>query len=194
MTQGNMMQPGLNGGMKQPGMQPGMMQPGMNGGMMQPGMQPGMMQPGMQGGGGFGGYSLPQRLAGSFMLQTGPNGMPLCPQLVPQMGEHLVFMNREKAAWVETNEYQWYMYNTPIATLRGSWQSNSFGHQTVHVRDMSGREIFMIRNTKHRWNPFSLRWSFRIHPPGNKNPDFAWYTINRNIMNMFGEEWYIYYE
>merc|ERR1711974_272754 len=102
-------------------------------GMQHGGMnQPSMMQPGMQmGGGGFGNYNLPRRLAGSFMLATGPNGEPLCPQLVPRNGETLVFMNREKVRILESNEYQWYMFNAPIAILKGKWTSNTFGHQTV---------------------------------------------------------------
>merc|ERR1740138_1150289 len=83
----------------------------------------------------------------------------------------------------------------PFATLAGKWTSNTFGHQTVHVRDMKGQERFMIRNSKNVWNPFAMRNSFRVHPPGNK--EGILYTFNKDILGRgflgIKEEWRIYY-
>lgn len=106
----------------------------------------------------------------------------------------MMLMSRESVNWVETNEYMWFKGHEPFAMLRGKWTSNTFGHQTVRVRDMSGKEVFMIRNSKNVWNPFSLRYSFRIHPPGDK--EGVWYTINKDAIGRgfagMRQEWRVY--
>lgn len=105
------------------------------------------------------------------------SAMPLWPELVPPAGNSWMFMCREKVSWVETNEYRWWSNNQPIARLTGSWASNLYGYQTVRVHDMGWKQRFMIRNSKNVMNPFSLRDSFRIHPPDNTGTIL--YTVNK---------------
>eukprot|EP00440_Ansanella_granifera_P057084 gb/GFBE01061880.1/.p1 GENE.gb/GFBE01061880.1/~~gb/GFBE01061880.1/.p1 ORF type:complete len:183 (+),score=42.79 gb/GFBE01061880.1/:1-549(+) len=83
-----------------------------------------------------------------------------------------------------------------IAKLQGKWTSNSFGHQSVHVMDGSGQEVFKIRRSKNVWNPLQWRTSFRILPPGSKDNDDALYTVNKDVWGKgfmwIKQEWKIY--
>lgn len=135
----------------------------------------------------------------------------LLPVLVPGRGETFVFKNKEKARIVETNEYTWELDEVgfpgrarkvkadfTFAKLKGKWKSNTFGHQSVHVKDVNGKEMFKIRRSRSRLNPMQLRWSFRILPPGSKDNDDALFTINKDFWGRGipvlweKEEWRIY--
>mmetsp|Transcript_49197 Transcript_49197/g.137256 ORF Transcript_49197/g.137256 Transcript_49197/m.137256 type:complete len:252 (-) Transcript_49197:5-760(-) len=142
-------------------------------------------------------------------LQLGLPGEALIPSLVPPPGVVYQLKNKEKTQFLETNEYKWELdevelggrefgIDAKIARLKGKWQSNSFGHKSVHVYDNTGTEIFKIRLSSNVWNPLQRRWSFRILPPGSKDNDEALFTINKD---QFGrgipilwekEEWRIY--
>jgi len=142
-------------------------------------------------------------------LQLGLSGEALIPSLVPPPGVVYQLKNKEKTQFLETNEYKWeldevelggreFEIDAKIAKLKGKWQSNSFGHKSVHVYDNTGTEIFKIRLSSNVWNPLQRRWSFRMLPPGSKDNDDALFTINKD---QFGrgipilwekEEWRIY--
>lgn len=191
--------------------QPGYQQPGYN---EEPdyNQQPGYNQkPGYQHGGGA-----PIDMNQLENLQLGPPNGPLIPALVPPPGFKYEFKNKEKTrGWqlffqgVDTNEYKWeldevkekaggrkFEVDRKFAKLKGKWQSNSFGHKSVHVYNNRDEEIFKIRMSKHTWNPFKLRWSFRILPPGSKNKEDALFTVIRDYFGKgflwMKEEWRVY--
>lgn len=127
----------------------------------------------------------------------------LVPDLVAPPGSWYQFRVKEKPRIVETNEYEWELdmangldLGWRIAKLEGKWTSSQFGHQSVHVHNHAGREIFKIRNDKYVWNPFSRRWSYRILPPHSKDSADAWFTINKDAWGrgllFLRDEWRIY--
>lgn len=179
-----------------PGVQPGQqvqvvvpdVQPGYNGANAAHGTY---AQPGYNGLHAHHGHHGNPRFTHLMSLSTSPQ--VLVPALVPGPGEVFEFKNKEKARIVETNEYKWMLdeveqpstgmkqeVDMRIATLKGKWQSNSFGHQSVHAYDESGTEIFKIRRSTNVWNPAQRRWSFRILPPGSKDNAEALFTINKD--------------
>jgi len=131
------------------------------------------------------------RMPSLASLQRGLPGEALIPSLVPPPGAVYQMKNKEKTKFLETNEYKWeldevehggreYEVDAKVAKLKGKWQSNSFGHKSVHVYDNTGTEIFKIRLSSNVWNPLQRRWSFRILPPGSKSNDDALFTINKD--------------
>mmetsp|Transcript_40482 Transcript_40482/g.114568 ORF Transcript_40482/g.114568 Transcript_40482/m.114568 type:complete len:429 (-) Transcript_40482:129-1415(-) len=149
-------------------------------------------------------------------MQRGRPGQPLIPELVPPPGQVYEFLNKEKPhaaqfifEGIDTNAYKWefseiermsdgreFKVDQTFAKLKGKWTSNSFGHKSVHVYSKDGSEMFKIRMSKHTMNPFTLRWSFRILPPGSKDSDDALFTINKDYWGKgllwMKEEWRVF--
>jgi len=125
-------------------------------------------------------------------LSIGHDGV-LVPALVPHPGEVFKFKNKEKVRLMELlagdlNEYNWVLdadnehqnMNLKIASVKGSWKSNTFGHACVKVRDASDKEVFAICRSKNVWNPLQFRDSFRVLPPGGTGDPL--FTVNKDVM------------
>jgi len=150
------------------------------------------------------------KMPGLASLERGLPGQALVPSMVPPPGA--VYQVKNTEHWRNspyTKEYVWKFekvehggrvfevdptwhpaYGRPkstIAHLKGKWQSSSFGHQSMHAYDDSGKELFKIRASKNVW--FQRRLSFRILPPGSKDNDDALFTIKEDQL---GGGWRIY--
>lgn len=137
-------------------------------------------------------------------LQLGPRGGPLLPALVPAPGQVYEVMNREAVDFMESNEYHWNLVSVKdkgrvaypgrwFAQIDGGFFSNKFGWKTTVVRSNSGRKLFVIRMTKHIFNPLRWSWSFRITHPRTGE---VLYTINKDWVGTgvmwLRDEWRVY--
>eukprot|EP00933_Yihiella_yeosuensis_P020624 TRINITY_DN1648_c0_g1_i1.p1 TRINITY_DN1648_c0_g1~~TRINITY_DN1648_c0_g1_i1.p1 ORF type:complete len:296 (-),score=61.75 TRINITY_DN1648_c0_g1_i1:65-952(-) len=145
------------------------------------------------------------RFAHLLSLEVGnvQSGGALVPKLVPPPGTHYEFKVKEPTVILDEDEYKWILeeangqdIDMKIAKLKGSFNSNTFGHHSVHVKDKTDKEIFKIRQSKHVMNPLSWRWSFRILPPGSKSNDDSMFTINKDKFGtgilFMRQEWWIW--
>eukprot|EP00933_Yihiella_yeosuensis_P020625 TRINITY_DN1648_c0_g1_i2.p1 TRINITY_DN1648_c0_g1~~TRINITY_DN1648_c0_g1_i2.p1 ORF type:complete len:284 (-),score=51.97 TRINITY_DN1648_c0_g1_i2:65-916(-) len=124
------------------------------------------------------------------------SGGALVPKLVVPRGKEYKFRVKEPNVDLGEDEYKWILKGQEIAKLQGSFNSNTFGHHSVHVKDKTDKEIFKIRQSKHVMNPLSWRWSFRILPPGSKSNDDSMFTINKDKFGtgilFMRQEWWIW--
>jgi hypothetical protein len=84
----------------------------------------------------------------------------------------------------------------PFITFKGQFLSRHFGHNRIRAK-VNGNEVFQIAKSKHRFNPFKLRYSYRVlaPKPGLKSRGVK-YTINKDLIGRgflgIKQEWRIY--
>eukprot|EP00933_Yihiella_yeosuensis_P079229 TRINITY_DN9157_c0_g1_i2.p1 TRINITY_DN9157_c0_g1~~TRINITY_DN9157_c0_g1_i2.p1 ORF type:complete len:269 (+),score=63.93 TRINITY_DN9157_c0_g1_i2:68-808(+) len=120
------------------------------------------------------------------------NGDALVPALVPPSGKVYEFKVKEQSQFWDTNKYEWELdevngkeVNQKIAELEGSWYTNrsceTFGHKSVDVKDLSNMLSFVVKRTRSVFNPFGMRYSYRIVPPGPQDDEDSLFTLNKDV-------------
>eukprot|EP00933_Yihiella_yeosuensis_P079228 TRINITY_DN9157_c0_g1_i1.p1 TRINITY_DN9157_c0_g1~~TRINITY_DN9157_c0_g1_i1.p1 ORF type:complete len:249 (+),score=59.53 TRINITY_DN9157_c0_g1_i1:121-867(+) len=122
------------------------------------------------------------------------NGDALVPTLVPPSGKVYEFKVKEQSQFWDTNKYEWELdldkvneteVNKKIAELEGSWYTNrsceTFGHKSVDVKDLSNMLSFVVKRTRSVFNPFGMRYSYRIVPPGPQDDEDSLFTLNKDV-------------
>jgi hypothetical protein len=108
---------------------------------------------------------------------------PLVPALVPG-GHAYTFVIKEKCQMKATTDYQWEFAGQKVAALHGSWTSSMFGHQSVHVTDNTGAEVFKFRKEGSNMNGV---YDYRVVPAGGKNNTDFFFKLSAPT-NMFNTE------
>jgi hypothetical protein len=84
----------------------------------------------------------------------------------------------------------------PFVMFKGTWKSRHFGHNRIRAT-IDGVEAFQLSDSKHKWNPAKMRYSYRVlaPKPALKSYDVK-FTINRDLFGrgFFGikDEYRIY--
>jgi hypothetical protein len=97
---------------------------------------------------------------------------------------------RDKA---KAGEKGW-KFNQEILSMTGTISSHNFGHKTLEVKNLAGKELFTIRMQQSMLNPWGT-WSWRIFAPGSTSDENILFTVNRDAhtdMNDLYERWRIY--
>mmetsp|Transcript_7355 Transcript_7355/g.15930 ORF Transcript_7355/g.15930 Transcript_7355/m.15930 type:complete len:205 (+) Transcript_7355:3646-4260(+) len=78
-----------------------------------------------------------------------------------------------------------------ICSLKARWNSLMYGHQSLHVTDNNGAELFKIRANHMTWNPVNVvaRQTYHIMTPNSKDKHSALHTIIKDYLpSIRGEE------